>query len=443
MVLSCLGLGMFVLQLCLCMGHVGFSIWMEDDRIENKTKVVDVTVIVDTSTPNESHTIAENRSQNCSLPPENWKIPTAMTISTAASSTSFLLMTLLILIPVYSYIRKCSCCNNPSILWRVCCNSLYKVLKKGKVISPFEDNKDTSTALTRDQSLCFFFNYFLALLLLYISFAFLVCFGWQEHVKRPCPMNVIHLISFVFRLVSQFCAIHSCFIFSKIIYIVTGQLDQIIEDLNKVNDERDQLLDKADIQCYFTVENEPVDIKELLESQDKANQERGRYYLLRNIDGNFIDCVKPILDLFGYWFILHWVLYGLSTVLLSASVLELVVDVFKPSPMDNVVPIEGEDLKTVYIVYVVFYTLEHAYLFIYPCFRAASIAAAREKLIFDVSKKYWEHISLENKSYFLQYLGIQNFSFKAPILCANVPFGFNWAFVSLFIAVCGGFIKFN
>ena len=126
-------------------------------------------------------------------------------------------------------------------------------------------------------------------------------------------------------------------------------------------------MDKADIQCYFTVENEPVDIKELLESQDKAKQERGRYYLLRNIDGNFIDCVKPILDLFGYWFILHWVLYGLSTVLLSASVVELVVDIFKPSPMDKVVPIEDELLKKVYIVYVVFYTLEHTYLFIYPC----------------------------------------------------------------------------
>ena len=201
------------MQLCLCMGHVGLSIWMEDDCIENKTEIVDVTVIVDTSTPNESHTIPENRSQICSLPNENWKIPTAITISTAASSISFLLMTLLILIPVYSYIRKCSCCNNPSIFCRVCCNSLYKVLKKGKVISPFEDNKNTSTALTRDQSLCFFFNYFLAVLLLYISFAFLVCFGWQEHVKRPCPMNVIHFISFVFRLVSQFSAIHSCFIF--------------------------------------------------------------------------------------------------------------------------------------------------------------------------------------------------------------------------------------
>ena len=448
-VFSYLGLGMFVLQLCLCMGHIGLSIWVEVDRIDNITEIVNVTV----NTSNESHI---NVSQNCKLPPEYWKIPTAMTLSTAASSISFLLMTLLILIPVYTSICKCSCCKKSNILSRVCCNSLCKVLKQGKVISPFEDkknedNKNTSTALTSDQALCFFSNYVLAILLLGISFASLP-FGWLEYDKHPCPMNVIHFVSFVFRLFSRFCAIHSCFIFSKIIYIVTGQLDQVIEDMDKVNDEILQLLDKADIQCYFNVENEPVenesvDIKELLQSQDKGKQEMGRYYLLQNIDRKFIDRVKPILDLFGYWFIIHWVLYGLSTVLLTASVVELVVDVFELSPaykVAKVVPIKDEHagLKSDYIVYVVFYTLEHAYLFIYPCFRAASIAAAREKQIFAVSKKYWNHIPLKIKGHFIQYLCLQNFSFKAPILCTNVSFGFNWAFVSLFIAVCGGFSKF-
>ena len=79
-------------------------------------------------------------------------------------------------------------------------------------------------------------------------------------------MNKIHLVSFVVRLVSKFCVIQSCFIFSKIVYIVTGQLDQIIEDLDQVDDEILQLLDKADIQCYmtyFNAKNERRDIKKL------------------------------------------------------------------------------------------------------------------------------------------------------------------------------------
>ena len=135
---------------------------MEVDRIKNKTEAVNISVNVDTSTPNESLIIVDNIIQNCSLPHENWKIPTAMTISTAASSISFLLMTLLILILAYSYIRKCirSCYNDSNILCRVCCNSLCKVLKKDAVISSFEDNKNNSTALTSDQSVCFFCNYF-------------------------------------------------------------------------------------------------------------------------------------------------------------------------------------------------------------------------------------------------------------------------------------------
>ena len=220
-VLSCLGLVMFVLQLCLCMGHVGFSIWMEVDRIENKTETLNISVNVDTSTLNESLIIADNIIQNCSLPHENWKIPTAMTISTAASSISFLLMTLLILIPAYSYIRKCvrSCCNDSKILCRVCCNSLCKVLKKTEVISPFEDNKNNSTALTSDQSVCFFCNYFIALLLLGVCFTSLLYFGIKEYMydMHHCLMNGAHLISFVFRLFSQFCAIHSCFIFSTLL----------------------------------------------------------------------------------------------------------------------------------------------------------------------------------------------------------------------------------
>ena len=262
-------------------------------------------------------------------------------------------------------------------------------------------------------------------------------------------MNKIHLLSFVARLVSQFCAIQSCFIFSKIVYIVTGQLDQIIEDLDKVDDERRQLLDKADIQCYmmyFNAKNERCDIRNLLQSQDKAEQERGYCYLLQSIDWKFIDSVKPILDLFGYWFIFHWILYGLSTVLMSASVVELVVDVFEYHvfPAHKIVPFEDEHagLKAAYVVYVV-YTLEHAYLFIYPCFRAASIAAAREKLIFDVSRRRWDHIPFKSIDSFKEDLSTQNFSFKAPILCTSVSFNFNWAFVSLFIAVCGGFIKFT
>ena len=332
------------------MGHVGFSIWMEVDRIKNKTEAVNTTVNVDTSTPNESLIIADNIIKNCSLPHENWKIPTAMAISTATSSTSFLLMTLLILLPVYSYIRKCvrPCRNDSKILCRVFCNLLCKVLKKVEVISPFEDNKNNSTHhCVSSATILLLFSYWVSSLLY---------FGIKEYMydMHRCLMNGAHLISFVFRLFSQFCVPYTAAsFFLKLSTLLLANLIKLLKIWTKLTMKKINYWKNLNFSAT-SVENEPVDIKELLRSPDKANQKRGCYYLLQNIDGNLIDCVKPILDLFGYWFILHWVLYGLSTVLLSASVVELVVDIFKPSPMDKVVPFEGEDLKRVYIVYVVF-----------------------------------------------------------------------------------------
>ena len=93
-------------------------------------------------------------------------------------------------------------------------------------------------------------------------------------------------------------------------------------------------------------------------------------YLLQNIYLNFIKQVKPTLDLLGYWFIAHWLLHALTTVLLGAVVIELVVHPlqYKMIKVDEIINIEDNDLKAAYLVYIIFFTLEHAYLFVYPCF---------------------------------------------------------------------------
>ena len=40
------------------------------------------------------------------------------------------------------------------------------------------------------------------------------------------------------------------------------------------------------------------------------------------------------------------------------------------------------------------FMLEHCVLFLYPCFRAASVSAARSTLIKNVSRAEWNHIPL-------------------------------------------------
>ena len=53
------------------------------------------------------------------------------------------------------------------------------------------------------------------------------------------------------------------------------------------------------------------------------------------MDQNFINQVKPILELLGIcfvlgiWFDFHWALYALKTVLLSAFIVENIIDILK------------------------------------------------------------------------------------------------------------------
>ena len=265
--------------------------------------------------------------------------------------------------------------------------------------------------------------------------------------RHPCQINGINLTSFVFFLICQFCSIQSVFIFSKIVYIITGQLKQLTEVMDKVNDEKNNLLVKIEAPnelSYLGIEEENVNLRGLLESADGHKVNKGYYYLLRNIDQKFIEQAKPILKLFGYWFIAHWILNALTTVLLSAVIIELLTDViaYKWQNADKVIPTEEGGLEAAYIVYLVLFVAGHTYLFVYPCFRAASITTTREKLILDVSRKHWRHIPHSVETSFIQYLKTQKFSFKVPALCcAEFSFNFTMAFVSLFIGILGGFLN--
>ena len=181
---------------------------------------------------------------------------------------------------------------------------------------------------------------------------------------------------------------------------------------------------------------------ELLQSTDEHKVNKGLYYLLQYIDQKFIEQVKPTLDLLGLWFIAHWILNALTTVLLSAIIIELATDFIAYKWNANkVIPIEDIGLEVAYIVYLVLFVGGHAYLFVYPCFRAASITATREKLILDLSRRHWHHIPHSVQTSFIQYLKTQNFSFKVPLCCAEFSFNFTIAFVSLFIGILGGFLN--
>lgn len=187
------------------------------------------------------------------------------------------------------------------------------------------------------------------------------------------------------------------------------------------------------------MENSNINLEELLDSTDE-DKIKARYYILQRIDQAFIKRMRASLDPYGMWFSIHWILYTLTTLLSCALFAQTVVKIFyqQDTPLYK---LQNRDMFN--LSYIVIFTLEHLLLFIYPCFRAASITVAREQMIQTVSRKEWMYIPLSIKSHFIQYLRAQNFSFRVHIFCADIPFNFNTAYISLFIGIFGGILKFT
>ena len=371
------------------------------------------------------------KSENCTLPYEYWKISTAVTLSAVAASVSYVLMTVFILIPATRCQKRCKL-DKKKVCHQVCCYTLRKLFDNdGAFLSPFEDEyaKDQPTGA---QTVYFYLNYMFSLLVLFIYTVVSLVYAILVLIKFPCAINILNFFWYLFHAGFHLCAIHSCFIFSKVVYVATNKLEQISKDFDK---------DEAS----FLSKCESEDIRNWLDSGDKDVKKKGQYYLLQSTYRSVVDKVKPTLNLLGYWFIAHWLLHALTTVLLSSVIIELVVNLlqYKATKADNMIDIDDGILKFLYVTYLVFFALEHAFLFFYPCFRASSIASAHMKLVKKVLNKQWEHVSLSVIAKFVQYLKSQNFAFKVSVFCVELSFGLSMACVSLILALYGSLVKLN
>ena len=293
--------------------------------------------------------------------------------------------------------------------------------------------------MSATETICFFINYIIMLILYICSFgsslwfAFAVYHKYNNHQPlynlNSCWISKLNITKIVFHFSVGFCTIHSCFIFSKIVYKVTNKLNKLAVDMDQV--------DFAGENAIQQLGNNGI-INELFQSNDKEKVDRGRYFWLQKMDRDFIQEVKPTLDLLGVWFIIHWVMYGLTTVLLTAFILQDIAQNGIQS-MDHLLP---KNLEWPYLFYLFFFTVFHAYLFLYPCFRAASIAAARTKFINTIFRKQWLFVSLGIENNFIQYLKTQEFALRVPFFCANITFEFNWVYLALILAICGTYLNF-
>ena len=420
MVLSIIGCICFFGHSIIYIVYAGVTVTVEVTRIGNLSEVINST---------------DNDLILCALPQEHWKFTTAIFFSAFSAFFSYLIVTVFILIPS-NWMVCCCCCKhcrehdknsdgtgntNSSVNQQGstsdsdenCCSPnsdccfMYRYALKDDTLSPFSDD-DSSQLLCKDG--CWFFaNYVLIMF-------FLLCCGISTSVayiifvyhQSYCWFNAVGITMTVLHLITQFCAIQSCFIFSKIVYIVINRLKKLEDDICKAAKEMSANADHCEHQ---TSTNTPSCVVPCLLYKEK--EDRKKYHKLREIDQEFIDKVKPTLDLFGYWFIFHWIAYAVTTMLLSAFIVQVIIDVirYNVNSVNNMIPETVTDTKSPYVSYVVFFTLVHAYLFLYPCFRAAAIATARAELIAKISKQKWESVSVQVQTNFVQYLTSQNFAF--------------------------------
>ena len=325
------------------------------------------------------------------------------------------------------------------------CSKIVQALGDN-ALSPYNDESPNNMSA---QEIAYFYINYLVLLVLFL-FSCVTSLYYVSTVHSYCWITTVHVTMIVLQLVSHFSAIQSCFIFSKIVYKITKKLENVA-DLICATDtvkygHREHNFPQNNTECNSRQSNAffqaPLCAIPCLVHKEKVDKEN--FYKLQEIDQKFIKEVEPALYLVGVWFIVHWTLYALTTVLLSAFIIEIIINIiqYDLNSANSYLPDGEAETRAPYILYVLFFTLVNGYLFLYPCFRAAAIATARAKMINKISEKQWAniHIPVSIQTSFVQYLTSKNFAFQVPLFCASIPIGFDWVFVSFFVPVLGAYL---
>ena len=241
----------------------------------------------------------------------------------------------------------------------------------------------------------------------------------QYHILKPHAISgegenkttTYEIIEFTFTILyfySHLCTITSCFIFSKLMYLIqkTGE-----QQKRKVK----EILENEE-------EDEDTKLKKLIEG-DNGN----------NGDNQFIECATKTLRIFQFWFSVHWVFYIITSFLTIALSIEAILLLIRATQhhIQN-----GVHFSNYEIVLLVFLSVSNVLMFVYPCLRAASITRARKKFIQDIIKEYGT-TDKEVVGPYVKHLKSRKFGFHLNVICTSIPFSLNIAYVSICVGAFG------
>ena len=275
------------------------------------------------------------------------------------------------------------------------------LLSLKKVLEIIIYDQTTSTTLHLPESLYFILLWLLNIGLWGTGVGLFVTWHYNRHPYYTSTSNLsyeVEATGFGAYMYSLFCTIASCFIFSKLAYSVSERclkLGNCIE-VELTNDDK-------------------VDYASLMEADD-----------------NFTQQAQVTL--------VHWVFYTVTSYLSITLFLNMLMRYIQAdlnTPPDSAIGFSDKELWVTGI-----FTLSHCLLFLYPCFKAATVTLSRETMI----KKVGKHLQKVDNSgkieqIFIQYLKNKKYGFRISFFCARLRFSFNVAYISIFIGLLGVLTK--
>ena len=320
------------------------------------------------------------------------------------------------------------------------------------------------TLLLCDQLISFYFVFFLNISIFIASVViFYILFSWRYNYSDTFQRKFIDIGGLTSQFYSWYCSILSCFIFSKVAYAVRNVsvyrlfpcLDEVANlDLNPDHVNLDQggaPIEPADVDD-FKKERLANSVADIVDSKMKCfssnraktqfrDNVKNKEYLiiLSKIDKLYQYTLKDSLQPYGKWFAVHWLMYTLTAFLSVAYVIQAVLmELYGHKEKCHG---EHNEYCRLSLAYIMLFSLNHCLLFLYPCFRAATVTSTRQVLIRKVSEADWPLVPLEQKQAFIQSLKDGNCTFKVSVMCAQVDFGFNITFFSIFVGIMGVVLK--
>ena len=320
-----------------------------------------------------------------------------------------------------------------------------------KKVAYFEAQDELTNTPLQGERLCHYIVcYAIALILLIVTVSLFFVAQYADASKDVLTETSFkwESVAVASEIYSLFRSLVSCFIFSKLMYGIQRKCEELEMFVIFIDDHytktKSDLLDKTH-KAYKFVENqfnangsEYINTK-IDEVKTKILEDKESLALkyLEERDRHFIKKAVATLNWLQLWFLFHWLLYIISTFMTMTVLIGAVTLHVKAKVPHHE---QGVEIHPIEIKFLFVYSLLQCFFLFYPCLRAASVTRTRQRVIREISEKAKDDYSNIPPGVLNDFIGSmkrRRFNFRLRILCAQMPFNMNIAYLSIAFGFVG------